>query len=183
MLLENGEKWGSQEGSEVLWAALKSPCEGGLVLSLKDLLASVCQAPSGNSKGTRVQALGLCQHRHRRGSTCLRPRATPSPKALAYSPHIPSHSTLCSRTNTLVLTTPFPPPPSHSPTDSQAHPSTTPPKPGRQGLAHKFPQAINQGMNHGRLSLPDTVHCQPRSHRVQGHYLAPCDAYRERESC
>lgn len=60
------------------------------------------------------------------------------------------------------------------------HPSATPPQPGRQGLAHKLPEAVNESMDHGGLGLPHAVHGQPRSHQVQGHHLAPRDACRER---
>lgn len=60
-------------------------------------------------------------------------------------------------------TTPLPSTPAPS---DPTHPSTAPPQPGCQGLAHKFPEAIDESMNHGGLGLPHTVHSQPRSHQV-----------------
>lgn len=56
---------------------------------------------------------------------------------------------------------------------SLSYPASSPFQPGHQGLADELSQAVNDGVHHGWLCVPHTVHCQPRRHRVERHHLAP----------
>jgi hypothetical protein len=97
------------------------------------------------------------------------------PKALALCPRCPP---LCS-CSSAQLSHLIPPRHVHT---LRPHPSSTPPQPGRQGLAHKLPQAVDQGVNHGRLGLPHAVHGQSSGHCIQGYHFAPSDACKVRPS-
>lgn len=56
---------------------------------------------------------------------------------------------------------------------SISYPAASPLQPRGQTLSDKLPHAVHDGVDHGWVAVPYTVHRQGPRHRVQGDHLPP----------